>query len=67
MQRLTRKQMLAAEVFGYSYDHYADHLGIGHERFEKLMPDDIDVLEQAEQEGWDAKRLAKAFYDVDVL
>jgi len=60
MKRLTRKQMLAAEVFGYSYEHYADHLGIGHERFEKLMPDDIEMLERAERENWDASHLAKA-------
>ncbi len=60
MRRLTRQQMLAAEVYGYSYDHYEDHLGIGHVRFEELMPHDVDVLERAEREGWDAARLARA-------
>ncbi len=60
MEELTRKQMLAAEVFGYSYDHYADHLGIGHVRFEKLMPHDMDLLERAERDHWDAARLARA-------
>ncbi len=57
-ETLTRKQMLAAELHGYSYAHYADHLGIGNIRFDKLMPQDIDVLEQAEREGWDVQRLA---------
>ena len=64
MRQMTRKQMVAAEVFGYSYAHYADHLGIRHKRFEQLMPDDVDVLEKAEREGWDTSRLAKAL-DID--
>jgi len=58
--QLSRKQMLAAELFGYSYAHYADHLGIGNMRFEKLMPKDIDVLERAEREGWAVSRIAQA-------
>jgi hypothetical protein len=64
MPPLTRKQILAAEVFGYSYDNYANHLGdfpgMGNVRFEKLMPKDIDALERTERQGWDASRLAKA-------
>ncbi len=58
--QLSRKQMLAAEIHGYSYANYEDHLGIGNIRFEKLMPDDVDILERAEREGWDAARLAQA-------
>ena len=57
---MNRKQLLAAETFAYSYANYADHLGIGNIRFDKLMPGDVDTLEQAEQEGWDDKRLAEA-------
>lgn len=60
MSKLTRRQMLAAEIYGYSLDNYADHLGIGNVRFEKLMPQDVDVLEQAERENWDATRIAQA-------
>jgi hypothetical protein len=59
-RRLTRKQMLAADVFAYSYANYAAHLGIGNLRFDKLMPDDIDILEIAEQGNWDASELAEA-------
>jgi hypothetical protein len=44
----------------YSYANYDDHLGIGNVRFDKLMPDDVDTLEQAEREGWDDARLARA-------
>jgi hypothetical protein len=44
----------------YSYANYDDHLGIGNVRFDKLMPDDVDTLEQAGQEGWDDARLAHA-------
>jgi hypothetical protein len=60
MSQLTRKQLLAAEIHGYSYDNYADHLGIGNIRFEKLMPQDVDVLERAERENWEATRIAQA-------
>lgn len=55
---MDRKQLLAAETFAYSYANYADHLG--NIRFDELMPRDIDILEQAEQEDWDEARLAEA-------
>lgn len=62
MRGLSRRHLLAAELYGYSYDHYADHLGdgpgMGNVRFEKYMPHDVDALERAEREGWDAARLA---------
>lgn len=57
---MNRKQLLAAETFHYSYANYANHLGIGNIRFDKLMPDDVDTLERAEREGWDDARLAQA-------
>jgi hypothetical protein len=57
---MNRRELLAAETFHYSYANYDDHLGIGNIRFDKLMPDDVDTLEQAEQEGWDDARLAIA-------
>ena len=60
MRQLTRKEMLAAEVFGYSYANYQNHLGIGNIRFEQLMPDAVDTLERAEQEDWDSFRIAQA-------
>ena len=61
---LNRHQFLTAEIFEYSYANYADHLGIGHERFERLMPDDAAKLELAVNENWDITRLANAL-DVD--
>ena len=57
---MNREKLLAAETFSYSYANYADHLGIGHIRFEELMPDDIRLLERAEREGWSIEKLAKA-------
>jgi len=60
MRQLTRKEMLAAEVHGYSYANYLNHLGIGNIRFEQLMPDDVDTLEKAEKEDWDSSRIAQA-------
>jgi hypothetical protein len=62
---MDRRDLLAAETFHYSYANYDDHLGIGNIRFDKLMPDDVDTLEQAEQEGWEDARLAAAL-DVEV-
>ncbi len=56
---MTRRQLLAAETFHYSYANYAAHLG-GNVRFDQLMPDDVDVLERAEHEDWDDARLAQA-------
>jgi hypothetical protein len=64
-QLMTRLQLLAAEIFSYSFGNYADHLGIGHERFEELMPQAAMNLERAEKEGWMDGRLAQAL-DVDV-
>jgi hypothetical protein len=57
---MTRDQLLAAEIFAYSFANYADHLGIGHLRFEKHMPDTARSLERADKEGWSDERLAKA-------
>jgi hypothetical protein len=57
---MDREKLLAAETFSYSYAHYADHLGIGHVRFEEMMPNDIRLLEKAERQGWSLARLAKA-------
>jgi hypothetical protein len=56
---MTRDQMLAAEVFAYSFDNYADHLEIGNPRFEKYMPEDVRNIARANAEGWSAARLAK--------
>jgi hypothetical protein len=64
MPSLTREQRLAADIFGYSYAHYADHLGDlpgeGNVRFERAMPEAVDIMERAERENWKPARLAKA-------
>lgn len=56
---LTRREMIAAELFSYSYPNYAAHLGIGNARFDKLMPQEVDLLEKAERENWESSRIAK--------
>ena len=56
---MKRKHLLAAEVFGYSFENYENHLGIGHVRYEQMMPNDVRLLEQAEREGWDDARVAR--------
>jgi hypothetical protein len=57
---MNEKHLLAAELFNYSYANYADHLGIGNLRFEKLMPETFDILDRAHSEGWNDAQLAKA-------
>ncbi len=55
---MTREQLLAAEVFGYSFANYQDHLGIGNERYERLMPTSAMVLERATRDSWSLSRIA---------
>ena len=57
--RLSRAQFLAAEIFGYSYANYQDHLRIGNTRYERLMPERVETLERAAREAWPVARLAK--------
>jgi hypothetical protein len=56
--KMSKDQLLAAETFSYSYANYDDHLGIGNVRFDKLMPNDIKVLQTAEKKGWDIGQIA---------
>ena len=56
---MDRSKYLASEIFSYSYQNYANHLGIGHARYEKLMPDDAATLERAEKGGWSDERVSK--------
>ena len=62
---MDRLQLLAAELFGYSFANYEEHLGIGNERYERLMPETAETLETAEREGWPAFKIAEEL-DVDV-
>ena len=57
---MERKYLLAAELFNYSYANYANHLGIGNIRFDKLMPETFEILERATREGWNDSQIAKA-------
>jgi hypothetical protein len=56
---MNRYHLLAAEIFGYSYANYQDHLGIGNIRYERLMPDDARTLERAVAESWPVERVAR--------
>jgi hypothetical protein len=56
---MDRHQLLAAEIYGYSYANYRDHLGIGNVRYEKLMPASARKLERAEAEGWSVEAVAR--------
>ncbi|MBT3205544.1 MAG: hypothetical protein HOM14_20510 [Gammaproteobacteria bacterium] len=56
-ERMSKKQLLAAETFAYSYANYADHLGVN-KRFDKYMPKDIDTIEKIVSAKKGAKELA---------
>jgi hypothetical protein len=55
---MNRAQLLAAEVFSYSYANYQGHLGVNL-RFDRLMPRDVATLEKAQRDGWPVERLAR--------
>jgi hypothetical protein len=55
---MNRTQLIAAELFNYSYANYQDHLGVN-ERFDRLMPETVMTLETAEREEWPLKKLAR--------
>ena len=55
---MNRTQLLAAELFNYSYANYRGHLGVN-ERFDHLMPQTVMTLEKAELEDWPLKKLAR--------
>lgn len=56
MHQLDRWKLLAAEVYSYSYDNYADHRG--NPRFDRHMPDDVRVLDRAIRQSWPLDRVA---------
>ena len=63
---MTREQLLAAEIYGYSFANYDDHLGIGNIRYEKLMPEAAKTLERAAKEGWPTSKIAEVLrVDID--
>ncbi|HEY0372290.1 MAG TPA: hypothetical protein VGD79_09830 [Thermoanaerobaculia bacterium] len=57
MNKLDRWKLLAAEIYGYSYDHYAGHEG--NLRFDRYMPDDVRIVDRALRESWPLNRVAK--------
>jgi hypothetical protein len=60
MTQMERKHFLAAQIYGYSYSYYADNLDQENVRFTTLMPEEVDILEQAERENWEPQQLAEA-------
>ena len=57
---MDRIYLLAAEMFNYSYDRYADSFEFGKQRFTKFMPQDARLTEEAELNDWSDEKLAKA-------
>ncbi len=50
---------MAAELYSYSYDNYADHLAVENARFIELMPQEVEKLQRAEAEKWSKERIAR--------
>ena len=55
---MERIHLLAAEIFRYSYVNYEEHLGSDH-RFDKSMPKDAAILEEAVKEKWPVEKVAE--------
>ena len=64
---LDHYQLLAAEIYGYSFASYRDHLGIKDIRYEEVMPSAAAVLERAVQENWPVSRVAQELYPGEQL
>jgi hypothetical protein len=58
IKRLTPFQLLAAEIYGYTYRNYADHIAVSNVRYTKLMPQQVKKLRKAISEGWTKERIA---------
>jgi len=56
---MTREHLLAAEIYGYSFANYQNHLGIGNVRYEQYMPECAAVLERATRESWPLAKVAE--------
>lgn len=54
---MERIHLLAAEIFRYNYANYEGHLG-SDDTFDKKMPEDAAVLEQAVLEQWPIEKVA---------
>ena len=58
-QEMTEQEILAAELYNYSYNNYADHIEVGNERFTRLMPETVRKFEAVEREKWSRSRIAE--------
>jgi len=45
-RKMTRRERLAAEYFGYSLANYADHLEVQNQRCTARMPEAVDAIER---------------------
>jgi hypothetical protein len=60
MAKMERRHFLAAQIYGYSYIHYAENLDQENVRFTTLMTEEVAILEEAERDNWEPQRLAQA-------
>ena len=60
MGRLTRFHQLAAEVFGYSFDSYAEKVDFGRVRFTSTLPKIVRKMENLRDAGRSVEEIAQA-------
>jgi hypothetical protein len=65
INKMSYHQLLSAELFNYSYDHYADHLEVGNTRFTEIMPKFCSTLGKAISEGWTHEKIAQKL-EIDI-
>jgi hypothetical protein len=58
-QRMNEIHILAAELYGYSYNNYENHLAVDNMRFTTYMPEGVRILQRAEIEHWPQERIAE--------
>ncbi len=56
---MRRYDYIAAELYGYSYEHYQDKIDVHSRRFTYEMPSDAKLLEQAINESWTEEKIAE--------
>ncbi len=59
---ISRYHLLAAEIFGYSFANYLEHLMMEDASFETEMPAAARLLEHALQENWPATRVGRELF-----
>lgn len=56
---MKRYDYIAAELYGYSYEHYQGKIDVHSRKFTHELPSDAKLLEQAISESWSDEKIAE--------